>query len=173
MKFLQKVEKSTKNRTDLTWDDLEVCHKLHLLCVDGDSVSLPSLCASVSSSLRSPPHSCFPPLSRLASNEGLRPCFLTPLPSLACSQLLAELSGLPLSGLEGGFGVHQLVQLPADPGHVELRGLALLPEGGRLRPQLRGGHGELLAALAALHLHPLGVVQEGLHAHRHRVALVV
>lgn len=69
---------------------------------------------------------------------------------LVSSQLLAEFTRLPLSGFEGGFGVHQLVQLPANPGHVELGGLALLPEGGRLHPQLRGGHRELLAALAAL-----------------------
>lgn len=82
-------------------------------------------------------------------------------------QLLAEFTRLPLPGLEGSLGVHQLVQLPADAGHVELGGLALLSEGGGLHPQLRGGHGELLAALSALQLHPLGVAEKGLHAHSH------
>lgn len=88
------------------------------------------------------------------------------------SQLLAEFAGLPLLGFKGRFGIHQLVQLLADSGHVELGGLALLPQGSRLHPQLRGGHGELLAALPALHLHPLGVGQQGLHAHCHRLALI-
>lgn len=93
--------------------------------------------------------------------------------SSSSSQLLAELACLPLPGFEGRFGIHELVQLAADARHVELGGLALLPEGGRLLPQLRGGHGELLAALAALQLHPLGVVEEGLHAHGHRFTLVL
>lgn len=82
-------------------------------------------------------------------------------------QLLAEFTRLPLPGLEGSLGVHQLVQLPADACHVELGGLALLSEAGGLHPQLRGGHGELLAALSALQLHPLGVAEKGLHAHSH------
>lgn len=92
---------------------------------------------------------------------------------LISSQLLAEFTRLPLPGFEGGFGFHQLVQLTADSGHVELGGLALLPEGGRLHPQLHGGHGELLAALTALQLHPLGVVQEGLHTHCHGFPLIL
>lgn len=90
----------------------------------------------------------------------------------ASSQVLAEFTRLPLPGLERSLGVHELVQLPADARHVELRGLALLPEGGRLHPQLRGGHGELLAALLALRLHPLGVAEEGLYAHGHRLPLL-
>lgn len=95
-----------------------------------------------------------------------------PPPHSASSQVSAEFTRLPLPGLEGRFGVQQFVQLPADLGHVELRRLAPLRQGGRLHPQLRGGRGELLAALAALQLHPLGVVEEGLHAHRHGLALV-
>lgn len=71
---------------------------------------------------------------------------------------------MPLPGFEGRLGILQVVQLPADLRHVELSGLALLPQGGRLHPQLLRGHGELLAAFAALRLHPLGVVQEGLTA---------
>lgn len=89
------------------------------------------------------------------------------------SQLLAEFTRLPLPCLKGIFDIHELVQLPADAGHVELGCLALLPQGGRLHPQLRGGHGKLLAAFAALHLHPFRIVQEGLHAHRHWIALVL
>ncbi|KAM9426296.1 uncharacterized protein KZ484_018101 [Pholidichthys leucotaenia] len=87
-------------------------------------------------------------------------------------KLLAEFPCLPLLGLESCFGLLQLLQLPADQGHVELGGLALLPQGGRLQPQLCGGHRELLTALAAHCLHPLGVFEEGLHAHHHRVILV-
>lgn len=87
--------------------------------------------------------------------------------SSSSSQVLAEFTRLPLPGLERSLGVHELVQLPADARHVELRGLALLPEGGRLHPQLHGGRGELLAALSALRLHPLGVAEEGFYAHGH------
>lgn len=94
------------------------------------------------------------------------------LPS-SSSQLLAQLARLPFPGLERGFGVQQLVQLPADADHVQLGGLALLPQGGRLHPQLRGGDGELLAALAALNLHPAGVAQQRLHAHCHRFPLIL
>lgn len=87
---------------------------------------------------------------------------VNPVP-LISSQLLAEFARLPLPGLEGSSGVQQLVQLPAEAGHVQLGGLALLPQGSRLHPQLRGGDGKLLASLAALHLHPPGVAEEGLH----------
>lgn len=90
---------------------------------------------------------------------------------LFSSQLLAEFTRLPLPGLEGSLGVHQLVQLSADAGHVELGGLALLSEGGGLHPQLSGGHGELLAALSALQLHSLGIAEKGLHAHSHWLPL--
>lgn len=98
--------------------------------------------------------------------------FVPPVSPLAIlSQLLAEFTRLPLFGLEGCFGVQELVQEPTDPGHVQLSALAALSQGGRLHPQLGGGQGELLAALVALLLHPLGIVQEGLHAHHHRVPL--
>lgn len=102
---------------------------------------------------------------RILFSVGLQ-CRTSPS-AASSSQVLAEFTRLPLPGLERRLGLHELVQLAADARHVELRGLALLPEGGRLHPQLRGGHGELLAALSALRLHPLGVAEEGLYAHGH------
>lgn len=99
-------------------------------------------------------------------------CSFLPV-SLISSQLLAQFARLPFPGLECSLGVQQLVQLPADAGHVQLGGLALLPQASRLHPQLRGGDGKLLASLPALHLHPPGIAEEGLHAYCHRLPLVL
>lgn len=78
--------------------------------------------------------------------------------SLLSSQLPAEFTCLPLLGFNGSLGVHQLVQLPADVGHVQLGGLTLLLQASTVQSQLRCSHGELLAAITALGLHQFGMV---------------
>lgn len=91
---------------------------------------------------------------------------------LLSSQLLAEFTCLPLSSFKGSFGLHQLIQLPADLNHVKLGGLTQLPQGGRLLSQLSGSQWEVFAVFTALHLHPIGIIQEGLHTDYHWLKLV-
>ncbi|KAG9346448.1 hypothetical protein JZ751_006759 [Albula glossodonta] len=94
--------------------------------------------------------------------------------SLGCrAELFAEFAGLSLSGLERSLGVKQLLQLPAHPGHVQLRSFALLPQTLALFSQLCSRRSQLLTLLPALGLHLCSIRQQRFHTTHHRVHLIL